>query len=564
MKKTLIVITICLGLFSACDEDKFLRETPLDFMSGNNAYTTEDDFEAAVYDFYRLARLEFYGKDENRPMDYLYGTDLVFDGEPGVHRHTNMTAAYDPTGEIAKSHWDFFYTLIAQTNTVLTRLPDSELNDEQKKEVEATAKFFRGLSYRTLAYLYGGVPLTLEEVKSPKTNYVRETKANTIKQAIADVKFAAENLPDVTAVEDGEITSSAAYHLLSELYIADEQYTEAINAASKVIDNPALALMKNRFGSRSTETPGDVYWDLYRMNNQNRQAGNTEGIWVIQYETDLPGGGSSSSTLKNGGNFMLERHHAPFVRDLNISGVKPFSWPIGDYTGGRGIGWAISTKYFSNTIWESDFDNDIRNANHNFVREFVATNTNTSYFGQVISTEDPLLASKVPTRQFYAYQTKCTSPFDHPENLYANKAIYSLKSTAGATYTDQYMFRLAETYLLRAEAYFLSGDATKAAADINAVRARASAKPVSASEVTMDYILDERMRELGIEEKRRITLMRTGKLYDRVMKCNPYYANAATNGDGVGMLEKYNLWPIPQSVIEANKDAVLEQNPGYK
>lgn len=44
------------------------------------------------------------------------------------------------------------------------------------------------------------------------------------------------------------------------------------------------------------------------------------------------------------------------------------------------------------------------------------------------------------------------------------------------------------------------------------------------SQVTLDYILDERMRELGVEERRRITLMRMGKLYDRVMKCNPYYA----------------------------------------
>ena len=58
--------------------------------------------------------------------------------------------------------------------------------------------------------------------------------------------------------------------------------------------------------------------------------------------------------------------------------------------------------------------------------------------------------------------------------------------------------------------------------------------------------------------------MRMGKLYDRVMKCNPYYANPKTNGDGLGMQKTYELWPIPQSAIEANNGAVLEQNPGYK
>lgn len=102
-----------------------------------------------------------------------------------------------------------------------------------------------------------------------------------------------------------------------------------------------------------------------------------------------------------------------------------------------------------------------------------------------------------------------------------------------------------------------------AAKDINEVRDRAHAKPADESEIDMDYILDERMRELGIEEKRRLTLMRTQTLYDRVMKCNPYYANPETNGDGVGMQKHYNIWPIPQSAIEANTDAILEQNPGY-
>lgn len=90
----------------------------------------------------------------------------------------------------------------------------------------------------------------------------------------------------------------------------------------------------------------------------------------------------------------------------------------------------------------------------------------------------------------------------------------------------------------------------------NVIRNRAHAKPVLTSQVTLDYILDERMRELGVEERRRITLMRMGKLYDRVMKCNPYYAKE--------MKKHYELWPIPYKEIEANRGAVLEQNPGYE
>lgn len=216
----------------------------------------------------------------------------------------------------------------------------------------------------------------------------------------------------------------------------------------------------------------------------------------------------------------------------------------------------------------------MRNSKFNFVRKFPVTNqTVRDELGiDTIDVENPpanLIVgtggiTTIPGNFLYAYQTKCTTPYNHPEPLYQDASTYLLKSIAGATYVDQYMFRLAETYLLRAEAYLNMNRKDLAAADINVVRNRAHASPVDASEVDLDYILDERMRELGIEEKRRLTLMRTGTLYDRVMKCNPYYANPETNGDGVGMLEKYNVWPIPQSVIEANTGAVIEQNPDYR
>lgn len=576
--KKYIFLFAALCLMVACNEDNFLEEKPKDFMSTDNSFSTKTDFDMTVNDLYDLIRIEFYGYDENKPMDYLYGTDLAYDGEPGTtNRHGNMLAAYNPTGSIASHHWDALYKIIAESNTLLDRSADaSALTDAERTLFEAKGRFFRGMAYRTLAYLYGGVPIELHEVTTPKNDYTRATKEETLAQAEEDVKFAAENLPDITAVKDGEISSPAAYHLLSEIYLAEGKNQEAVNAASQVINNGALSLMQNRFGSRSTE-PGDVYWDLFRKNNQNRSAGNTEGIWVIQFETDVPGGGSSTTTLKVTGNYMLERHFVPMVRDvmLTVNGqrLRPFRWPVGDYTGGRGIGWGISTKYFSNTIWEEDFNGDMRNSNYNFVRKFPVNNQSFIEATGIdtIDVDNPPAglivgqgnSTEVPGRFLFAYQTKATTPYNHPAELYQNASTYELKSIAGTTYTDQYMFRLSETYLLRAEAYLNLGDKAKAAEDINVVRNRAHAKPATASEIDLDYILDERMRELGIEEKRRLTLMRTGKLYDRVVKCNPYYANPTTNGDGVGMQEKYNLWPIPQSAIEANNGAVLEQNPGY-
>lgn len=278
-----------------------------------------------------------------------------------------------------------------------------------------------------------------------------------------------------------------------------------------------------------------------------------EGLWVIQFETDVTGGASVSTG--QGGNYLLERNHAPNMGNIVTTGNKsPFLAPVSDLTGGRGIGWAISSTYFSDSIWKSDFTNDIRNANINFARIFTATNPASVFYGQPISTMAPPPGVTVPSRTFYAYQTKCTTPGLHPAALFSNPATGLLKSTAGGTYLDQYFFRLAETYLLRAEANLKLNNIASAAADLNIVRARSNASAVLPSNVTMDYILDERLRELGVEEKRMLTLMRTGLWFDRTSRLNPYYNDAAV---------KYNLWPIPQSEIERNIGAKLEQNPGY-
>ena len=120
--------------------------------------------------------------------------------------------------------------------------------------------------------------------------------------------------------------------------------------------------------------------------------------------------------------------------------------------------------------------------------------------------------------------------------------------------------RVAETYLLRAEAYLKKGgdeNLQKAADDINEVRGRAGAKLCSKGDVTLDYILDERARELLVEEPRRKTLARMGKLVERTCKYNIRKTTRET-------IQDYHQWfPIPQSAIDANKGAELGQNFGY-
>lgn len=547
MKNIGIILLTLLTLVSC--EDDFLDEKPEDFLSSANAYSTYDDFIASVNNLYFLSRRQFYSRDENRPFDFLYGTDIVYDGENnGIQRHSRMEQAYDPASPIPTTHWNLLYKTISEANAIIDRAPNSQMTEDEAKDVLAQAYFFRGFCYRVLVYLYGGVPLVTTEVTSPKIDFIRATKEEVLNQIVSDLEYASQNLPGITAVNDGRVNNLTAYHYLAETYLSLGRNQEAIAALTLVIDDPNTALMQDRFGTRSGETPGDVYWDLFRRGNQNRSSGNTEGLWVIQFELDVQGGGLESGS--RGGSYMLERHHAP----LNRSGAFR-SWPVGDYTGGRGIGWMISTEYFSNTVWggdatNPDFTNDIRNANHNFIREYNSENTVALSPGEVYSTEDT-----PRSRGFYAYQTKVTTPFNHPDGLYRD-ANFGLTSSGGGTYTDQYMLRLAESYLLRAEAYLANNQAQLAANDINVIRQRAQTSLATVSQIDIDYILDERVRELGVEEKRRLTLMRLGLLFDRVEQYNPYYMEQ-------GMSQTFNLWPIPADEIEGNRGAPLEQNPGY-
>ena len=588
MKKYLILSMFAAFLLTGCNEDKFLEEKPLDFNSASNSYETAADYDAAITELYFLTREEFY-TTYDRTTDLSKFADMWITADP---LKSNVVADLSPSGAMAKFYWDENYKLIAQANTVISRLPNSlKLTDDEKKVYEAKARFFRALAYRTLVLLYGDVPLQLEEVSTPKTDFVRESKDKVKAQVVEDLEFAAANLPEINTVKDGEISKPAANMLLAEMYLATGDNDKAINAASAVINNPNLALMKNRFGSQAKED-GDVFYDLFRPNNQNRASGNTEGIWVIQFETNIEGGGNNTSHFFwNPGSFWGERFFAPQVDKFQI--IKPdgtklqlFNWPIGDMTGGRGIGTHYATNHLYNEIWADDPD-DMRNSEYNWPRRFKIHRTNvlddnpelkaampdgyfdlektvlpdgwsmeTGFAGGVAAT------TQLPNRFMCGYSTKMTTPFHHPDAQYQNKETYQLAGTGGKTYTDQYFFRLAEAYLLRAEAYVNKGDKNKAADDINELHKRANAKPCTADQMNLDYILDERLRELTCEEKRRLTLSRVGKLAERIKKYNPYFS-AAYSADNKDYDAHFDLLPIPLSAIQANKDAKLEQNPGY-
>ena len=561
-----MLVTMLL-VVTSCDESEFLETEPIDFYTPGNSFVTAADYEAAVMRLYDLVRSDFFSDDDENafPTAGMQATDM-FHLHKNIGFNSDMSSILLPTNDdvIYEALWRPAYRIIYDANAIIERAnsESNQLTDEEKSIFTAEAKFFRGYMLKMLANLHGSVPIVLKETKSPKRDYINSPQAEVYQQAAADLEEAAANLLNIDEAPDHRINNLAAYHLLAEVYISLERWQDAVNAASMVIDHSSTALMTERFGTRANEKflipeyDTDVYWDLFRQGNQNRSTGNTEAIWVIQFEWETPGGA-------NGGP-LLERIFAPRAWQAKIENNDGSTSTLvpnpNAYTAGRSSGFVRPTYYFYETLWEkSGYDQDIRNSDANIVRDFIVRNPDSDHNGKWIFKDDlPIRMSSLndTTRNMYPWITKTSTPGKQPESAFLEDPIVEGGlSFSHRAFRDVYAIRLAETYLLRAEAYLGMGNPQMAAEDINVVRARAQAPLVSASEVDLDYLLDERARELYLEEFRLLTLTRLGRLVDRTRTNNPH--------DGNTYADHNNLWPIPFSEIEKNLQGELSQNQGY-
>ncbi|MFW6327706.1 MAG: RagB/SusD family nutrient uptake outer membrane protein, partial [Bacteroidota bacterium] len=187
MKKIINIIKY--GLLSflflfnfSCNEQNFLEEVPLDFFSPENSYQTMTNFESSLTDLYARVRRIHYGGTGEQHFAYLTSTDIAKHARGDAGRFGSHTVWLDPTNWIINYHWDNWYKIISNANTMISRIEDSELTEEQKKLVAAEAKLFRAFAYRYLVYLWGGVPMILDEITEPKTDFTRASKEEILNQ----------------------------------------------------------------------------------------------------------------------------------------------------------------------------------------------------------------------------------------------------------------------------------------------------------------------------------------------------------------------------------------------
>jgi len=546
MKKIIKTGLALIILFSAMGCKKFLVEDLKTELAPTNTYTSTYGFEVGSAGLYALTRSEYntfgeggaYIHNGACPYEALQAaTDIadVINSDASLLPFANLTL--NSSERFVGTYWNWAYSIISSANLMLIYSEKNANWDSpsDKERFQAEARFFRAYAYRTLVYLYGDVPYVETILYDFKLNFTRTPKAEVLGHIIDDLTFASQHLPaNPDQVKDGKLTKWAAYHLLSEMHLLNKAYVPAEQAALAVINSGYYGLMKTRFGVNKDKA-GDVFSDLFLENNQNRlKNANRESIWVLQFEFNTVGGGTNSDDWSR-------RAWSP-----NYSTMTGFV--LADTLGGRGLAQLTPMKWWVGTAGTNATGNvpgifeatDIRNSNYNIKRNWYYNNPG----------ETSLYGKKANITEQTWFSTKSLFPA-------ITKFFYGRAENLGLTgsYKDRVKFRLAETYLLLAEAYLGQGNPAKAADAVNEVRKRAGASVVGAGQMNIDFLLDERIRELVGEESRRFTLVRTNKLVDRV---NLY--NTAIKGK---IMDYHALWPIPQSIIDANRDAVFPQNPGY-
>lgn len=545
MKNFLIKILIgacCLPSFCGCSlEEENIRSPYADMY-----YKTIEGAEDLINSCYSYTR-QFYGRPVGFIMQTL-GTDLWQlggDSDSGV----SSLALYNPCVPSDLqfwSTWNNFYLGITACNTFLDRKDDIEnISQEQLDNLTGQALFMRALYYHILVMHFGDIPLQLHEVTEVQTTAIRTPEKEVYAQIVADL-LEAEKLLPVTQNEYGRATKPAAQALLARVYLWTGQYGEASTYAKKLINDYDFKLL-------------DDYADLWDIKNEQ----NAEVIWAIVYTTD--------SKLNGSGNDIQPYFTVRY--DNNIPGMKrsiEYGRPYRNY---------MPTRYLldlntENSWWDSRFEKSFRTV------WYANNEQNLLPDQQIGDTALWIPPYAVPESVKEAKKNKYTikdinSYFNEskPDETVGARELYpqlikyndptraTVSMTNGAN--DFVVFRLAEMYLIAAEALMQEGRKDEGVDYINEVRKRAArpgkelAALLTPDQLTIDAILEERALELTAEYVGRwIDLKRTGKLIERVRKYNP---DARPN-----IQEKHLLRPIPSNMMDrvSNKDE-FKQNPEY-
>lgn len=584
---SLLIITSC--------KREFLEPRPLSFFTPEETYSSADGLWASLVACERNMRIETHGDGAPIVTETVY-SDIAVSGstdKPGPAIDLNLVITPDADLDNIEFenrigwYWREGYRAIRYANTAIKYidLPQDYASEAERNHLLGSAYFYRAYRYYRLTQQFGDIPLVLQEYEEAKLDFYTTKREVILQRMKEDLEFAQEWVPD--GGNRGQATKGAVSHLLTKVNLALGLFDDAIQSANNVIDGGVYRLMTNRFGAYANDASRNVIWDLHRPENKSIGS-NTEALMLvmdrINIDGNVPGG------IRSMRNALPMWGNAGILTPAGNRGMwdQPNAAINLLQTYGRGIARVRPTWRTQQGVWLGD-TTDLRHAPGNWMNmEDMVYNAPGLLTGQ---NPDPYYGQHLRFRNDQGtILTSDTIRFWFSWPHYKLFIEDPNRAVPDGGNTDWYVFRLAETYLLRAEAHFWKDDLASAAADINMVRARANASLITPEDVNMGAILDERTRELYWEEPRKSELTRiayifalTGKVsehgksynidnfsqdnyfYDRVMAVSDFYNKGVRTNFGVPytMSPYHVLWPVPIEAINGNALGVINQNQGY-
>lgn len=514
MTKRFPMLLLALTVTTAgCDD--MLTESPDAFITSDTYYKTPADLEAAAVAMYSLFH------DWNMfKVQYHWTFELAADegrfhpDEPNVETQAPEFLNWTTTGRDAIQPWKTLYWNVLRSHQVLDNLDKVTFADpEQKAALEAEARFMRAYNYFWLVRSYGGVPIYRSATDQLRVDAPRSTEAEVLAFIIEDVTAAVAGLPTKRSGPAlGRATRGAANMLLADVHRWRANVIPASAAADwQAASNAAQAVINS--GVYSLEA------DYAKIHDPGAQF-RTEEIFSVQ---SIGGGGWWQSSL-----------------------YGSVYWPRNLGAGG---GWAvvIPTAEFYRSYIPGDYRQEA------------------TFWTQACAADQPVNCAS-PTKFTPVNAAGFTGGYPHVQKY--------LPSDRGLNFwgggdVNIPLYRLAEAYLIYAEAQNELGNSAAAATAVNVVRARArrgtgnenraepSNLPVLGKAAMKDAIYKERMWELSYELKRWFDMVQRGESYFVAsFQAHDPLAFQLGNVDAQHM-----RLPVPAEEIQ--KNPALTQNPGY-
>lgn len=642
-KNGVALFTMALTLASC--GDSFLEQDPLSFYEPTTTYSTESGLQSALTMCDK--QLKTYILDGN--WNNVGLSTNYYLSDVGMYAKTDMGGGFQddfdskltPTsgmasggdGNYMQRFWDQGFNAVKYANSVLSYVDQVEgLADDVRDAYKGRAYFHRAYAYYNLTLQFGDIPLITKLVSSAKQDYTSCSKEAIFQRLVHDLEFAVEHVPSQQDMEYlGMVNQEACMHLLVKCYLVTGEYAKAEAMATDLINNHGLHLMTESFGTWQPSGNEDtwkvtrnVVWDLHRTPNICNSE-NKELIMPIINSNDqnFTTYNIMRANFAHWSNSVIRDPHGYAGPGVNYARNNSNYDATLDWVrvAGRGIALNRTSYHYNKTIWTYDGEMDWQDLRHNRevgnwmeMEDFKYNNPGSDFYGQnyqLYATEDyfdndgnvlvakgAILCSDT-IRSWYP--TPLYQLYIKDEVAEAQMGANQFQGAQGKGCNgDMYLFRLADTYLLRAEARFYQGNATGAAEDVNAIRRRANAKKMYTT-VTIGDIMDERARELYMEEFRQAEMVRVswclaksgkpdewGNTYDintwdkqegtdlnggsywfrRCTTYNVFNRECGKGSQGSQTFEykvnKHNIfWPVPNSAITANNKADLRQNYGY-